>query len=80
MYVTYTCKILLNMALQGLVHSSILDAKTFKNQIKEIKTQLPIGESITIDIENSSLSELFQLITSSLPDNPGLHLNLRSTD
>lgn len=57
---------IINMALQGLVHSSILDANTFKNQIKDIKSQLPVGEGIPINIENSSLSELFRLITTNV--------------
>lgn len=57
---------IINMALQGLVHSSLLDVRTFKNQIKEIKNQLPVREGIPIDIENSSLSELFRLISTSV--------------
>ncbi|KAE9523912.1 hypothetical protein AGLY_015800 [Aphis glycines] len=44
---------IINMALQGFVHSSILDTNTLKNQLKDIKTQLPIGEGIPIDLDNS---------------------------
>lgn len=57
---------IINMALQGLVHSSVLDAKTFKNQIRDIKAQLTTGEGIPVNLENSSLSELFRLITTNV--------------
>jgi len=39
---------------------------TFKNQLKDIKTQLPIGEGIPIDLDNSGISELLQLITTNI--------------
>lgn len=55
------------MALQGLVHSNILDINTLKNQIKNVKTQLLIGEGIPIDLDNSGISELiFRLITTNI--------------
>lgn len=57
---------IINMALQGSVHSSILDTNTLKNQLKDIKTQLPIGEGIPIDLDNSGISELLQLITTNI--------------
>lgn len=57
---------IINMALQGLVHSSILDTNTLKNQIKNVKTQLPIGEGIPIDLDNSGISELLRLITTNI--------------
>ncbi|KAL4112087.1 hypothetical protein QTP88_015935 [Uroleucon formosanum] len=57
---------IINMALQGFVHSSILDTNTFKNQLKDIKAQLPIGEGIPIDLDNSGISELLRLITTNI--------------
>ncbi|KAL4091240.1 hypothetical protein QTP88_025962 [Uroleucon formosanum] len=57
---------IINMALQGFVHSSILDTNTFKNQLKNIKAQLPIGEGIPIDLDNSGISELLRLITTNI--------------
>lgn len=57
---------IINMAIQGLVHSSILDVQTLKNQIKEIKTQLPIGEGIPINLDDSEASELFRLTTTNI--------------
>ncbi|KAL4153341.1 hypothetical protein QTP88_001174 [Uroleucon formosanum] len=57
---------IINMALQGFVHSSILDTNTFKSQLKDIKAQLPIGEGIPIDLDNSGISELLRLITTNI--------------
>lgn len=54
---------IINMAIQGLVHSSILDVKTLKNQIKDIKTQLPIGEGIPVNLDETGVSELLRLTT-----------------
>lgn len=54
------------MALQGSIYSSILDVKTFRSQVKEIKMQLPTGEGIPIELENSGISELLRLITKNI--------------
>lgn len=57
---------IVNMAIQGLVHSSILDVKTLKNQIKYVKTQLPIGEGIPVNLDDSGVSELLRLTTTNV--------------
>lgn len=57
---------IINMAIQGLVHSSILDVKTLKEQIKDIKTQLPTGESLPINLDDSGISELLRLSTTNV--------------
>jgi hypothetical protein len=57
---------IINMALQGFVHTSILDTNTLNNQLKDIKTQLPIGEGISIDLDNLGISELLRLITTNI--------------
>jgi len=40
---------IINMTIQGLVHSSVLDTGSFRNQMKDIKTQLPIEEDIPVN-------------------------------
>lgn len=57
---------IINMAIQDLVHSSILDAKTLKEQIKDIKTQLPTGESLPINLDDSGISELLRISTTNV--------------
>jgi hypothetical protein len=57
---------IINMAIQGLVHFSILDVKTLKNQIKDVKTQLPVGEGIPINLDDSGVSELLRLTTTNV--------------
>lgn len=57
---------IINMAIQGLVHSSVLDVKTLKDQIKDVKTQLPVGEGIPVNLDNSGVSELLRLTTTNV--------------
>lgn len=57
---------IINMAIQGFVHASILDVKTLKNQIKDIKIQLPTGEGLPVDLDDFGISELFRLITTNV--------------
>jgi len=49
--------------LQGFIHTNLVDIKTIKEQIKEIKTQLPIGLNVPVNIVNADVSELFKLIS-----------------
>lgn len=57
---------IINMAIQGQIHSSVLDARTFKNQIKDIKTQLSTGEDIPVNLDDSGISELLRLTTTNV--------------
>jgi hypothetical protein len=57
---------IINMVIQGLVHSSILDVKTLKNQIKDVKTKLPAGEGIPVNLNDSGVSELLRLTTTNV--------------
>jgi hypothetical protein len=51
-----------NAAIHGFIHLNLLDAKTLKNQLKEIKSQLPIGSGIPIHLDTSELSKLRELL------------------
>lgn len=57
---------IINMAIQGLIHSSVLDTETLRNQIKDIKMQLPTGEDIPISLNYSRISELLRLATTNI--------------
>lgn len=57
---------IINMAIQGLVHSSVLNTGTFRTQLKDIKTQLPTGEDIPVNLNDSGVSELLRLTTTNI--------------
>jgi hypothetical protein len=59
-YETSTLVSIVNTALQGSIHSSLLDTKILKHQIKEIKTQLPKGLNIP-SVLNAGISEFLRL-------------------
>lgn len=49
---------ILNSALQGVIHSSLLDIKSIVEQLKDIKIQLPIELGIPVKLSNSGVMEL----------------------
>jgi len=65
-YKTENLENIINMALQGLIHSSLPNIETFKSQLEKIKTQLTIGEGIPINLEDSGIAELIRLITTNV--------------
>lgn len=52
---------IVNTALQGVVHSSLLDVKSFLNQLKEIEVQLPIELGIPVELTSSGVLELLRI-------------------
>lgn len=57
---------IINAAIHGSIHSSLLDSQTLKEQLKEIESQLPVGATIPIDLDKSGLSELLGLASVSI--------------
>lgn len=53
---------IVNAALQGFIHSSLLDTDEFNKQLKEIKLQIPVGSGIPVDLLESGISELLRII------------------
>jgi len=53
---------IVNAALQGFIHSSLLDTVEFNKQLKEIKLQIPVGSGIPVDLLESGISELLRII------------------
>lgn len=57
---------IVNNALQGFIHSSLLDTNEFNEQLKEIKLKLPIGSDIPFDLSDSGKSDLLRLVNISI--------------
>lgn len=53
---------IINSALLGHIHPSLLDAREFNQQLKEIKIQLPIGLGLPIDLAEKGISELLRIV------------------
>lgn len=62
-YETDTLENIVNSAVQGFIHSSLLDASVLRQQLKEIKIQLPIGEGLPINLNKPRLSELIRSVS-----------------
>ncbi|KAL4127039.1 hypothetical protein QTP88_011237 [Uroleucon formosanum] len=53
---------IVNSALLGHIHPSLLDASEFNQQLKQIKIQLPIGLGLPIDLAEKGISELLRIV------------------
>lgn len=61
-YETENLVSIVNSALLGHIHPSLLDASEFNQQLKQIKIQLPIGLGLPIDLAEKGISELLQIV------------------
>lgn len=65
-YETETLGNIVNTALQGFVHSSLIDINVIVQQLKEIKSQLPLGLGLPPNIDKVGMSGLMRLVTISV--------------
>ncbi|KAL4082409.1 hypothetical protein QTP88_029987, partial [Uroleucon formosanum] len=61
-YETENLVSIVNSALLGHIHPSLLDASEFNQQLKQIKIQLPIGLGLPIDLAEKGISELLRIV------------------
>lgn len=61
-YETETLGTIVNTALQGFVHSSLININTIVQQLREIKSQLPLGLGLPPNIDKIGMSDLMRLV------------------
>lgn len=57
---------IINSALQGFIHSSLIDTKILMEQLKEIKINIPVDLELPVEISYTGISELLHLATISI--------------
>lgn len=62
-YETETLENIINTALQGFMHSSLININSIIRQLREIKAQLPLGISLPPNLDKIGMSELMRLTT-----------------
>lgn len=62
-YETETLENIVNSALQGFIHSSLMNINIIIQQLKEIKSQLPLGLSLPPNIDRIGMFDLMRLVT-----------------